>query len=185
MFAPASAPRTGTRRRRKEFYYPEGYSESMFVLFSTTKLCYLWRTCTASGSTWLKVSSPFAYSFRGWREEIIQLITPGFLRGRAATVLLVCKPVNFSWKCCLRSCFLLLDGKIPVHRLSLYSSVVLVCCVFFPMRGFQNGRVCLFCRSFSIIEHTGVTGKYRPANQPIRARDFTGSSSRHLIISTY
>ena len=94
-------------------------SENVFVLFSTTKLCYLWRTCTASGSTWLKVSSPFSYSFRGWREEIIQLITPGFLHGRAETVLLVCKPVNFSWKCCLRSYFLLLDGKIPAHRLCI------------------------------------------------------------------
>ena len=161
-------------------------------------------------------------------------------------VLLVCEPVNFSWKCCLRSCFLLLDSKIPVHRLSLYSSVVLqsvaklvthsakfwnllderrttakrntvcqisplppnqcwslfpalwsfrvlstlcrgeggkfylalgcskirqkrssvslilqpivVCCVFFSMRRFQNGRVCLFCRSFF---HNRAHGRYR------------------------
>ena len=122
----------------------------------------------------------------GWREEIIQLITPGFFRGRAATVLLVCKPVNFSWKCCLRSCFLLLDSKIPVHRLSLYSYVVLVCCVFFFLWGaFKTAAFACFAGHFSIIEHTGVTGKYRPANQPIRARDFTGSSSRHIIISTY
>ena len=38
IFAPASTPRT--RRRRKEFYYPEGNSENVFVLFSTTKPIY-------------------------------------------------------------------------------------------------------------------------------------------------
>ena len=80
-----------------------------------------------------------------------------FSSRRAATVLLVCKPVNFSWKCCLHSCFLLRDSKIPVHRLSLYSYVVLVCCVFFFLWGaFKTAAFACFAGPFSIIEHTGV-----------------------------
>ena len=92
-------------------------SENVFVLFSTTKLCYLWRTSTACGSTWLKVSSPFSYSFREWREEIIQLITPVFF---AAMLQLFFSFTNlWTWKCCLRSCFLLLDNRIPVRLLCI------------------------------------------------------------------
>ena len=59
------------------------------------------------------------------------------------------------------------------------------CEFFFLWGAFKTAAFACFTGHFSIIEHTGVTGKYRPANQPIRARDFTGSSSRHMIISTY
>ena len=62
---------------------------------------------------------------------------------------------------------------------------MLVCSVFYLWGAFKTGAFACFASHFSIIEHTGVTGKYRPANQPIRARDFTGSSSRHIMIKSH
>ena len=95
--------------------------------------------------------------------------------------------------CSFANLRIFLEGVVYVHAFCfwivkfLFIAFVFVrcaslMCFFFPMRRFQNGRVCLL---FFHNRAQGVAGKYRPANQPIRARDFTGSSSRHMINGRY